>query len=457
MANPERDGGTMDLMKPTVEQVVAAATKRDPSLGPFVELAANLLTAGEDIDVLGQAYLQDTLWWRVPKRLDPDDWQDAVAGAAALLEGLGLDRYAEIARSDKTARILEAWGEGPESGHAEALAARKASGLVAPDLEEFAWGSIMGGEESDALTAVEHALEAELVRSGLRPDGAAWKRRALEVTAEVINRPVEFPPGQTRLTMIITDRVESWIGAVRVPQLQRWRSEVANRLLNPIEPPEGVETMLAPMLWLLGEAAEGANLTQSQYLTPVTVRAAAERFGWWDHDRAPRSESEVHQLLHLREAATRLRLTRRTGRTLKLTKLGASSLADPVSLWRLVVPSLRGGDEFEAMMAELVGMRMVEGDAVGDALAEELMPVVNQLGWRTDEGSLDQHEVGLSIWDRWHWWRVIGVMKYQMGRWAKDPFRRVEPPRAYLTEAGAVTVLAYLRLRAIAPQHDLAR
>jgi len=48
-------------------------------------------------------------------------------------------------------------------------------------------------------------------------------------------------------------------------------------------------------------------------------------------------------------------------------------------------------------------------------------------------------------------------MKYQMGLWAKDPFRRVEPPRAYLTEAGAVTVLAYLRLRAIAPQHDLAR
>ncbi len=109
-------------------------------------------------------------------------------------------------------------------------------------------------------------------------------------------------------------------------------------------------------------AAKGANLTQSQYLTPVTVRAAAERFGWWDHDRAPRSESEVHQLLHLREAATRLRLTRRTGRTLKLTKLGASSLADPVSLWRLVVPSLRGGDEFEAMMRQTVFVSATPAD-----------------------------------------------------------------------------------------------
>ncbi len=89
MANPERDGGTMDFMKPTVEQVVAAATKRDPSLGPFVELAANLLTAGEDIDVLGQAYLQDTLWWRVPKRLDPDDWQDCRRRRGGVAGGVG--------------------------------------------------------------------------------------------------------------------------------------------------------------------------------------------------------------------------------------------------------------------------------------------------------------------------------------------------------------------------------
>ncbi|MBK7324129.1 MAG: hypothetical protein IPI82_17275 [Candidatus Microthrix sp.] len=109
-------------------------------------------------------------------------------------------------------------------------------------------------------------------------------------------------------------------------------------------------------------------------------------------------------------------------------------------------------------MAELVGMRMVEGDAVGDALAEELMPVVNQLGWRTDEGSLDQHEVGLSIWDRWHWWRVIGASGNRWGRWARPCSGERNRFRAYPTEAcGGITVLAYLRLRAIAPQHDLAR
>ena len=43
----------------------------------LAELAADMLTAGEEIDVLSQAYLQDTLWWRVPKRLDPEDWDDA--------------------------------------------------------------------------------------------------------------------------------------------------------------------------------------------------------------------------------------------------------------------------------------------------------------------------------------------------------------------------------------------
>ncbi|MBK7324130.1 MAG: hypothetical protein IPI82_17280 [Candidatus Microthrix sp.] len=144
--------------------------------------------------------------------------------------------------------------------------------------------------------------------------------------------------------MIITDRVESWIGAVRVPQLQRWRSEVANRLLNPIEPPEGVETMLAPMLWLLGEAAKGANLTQSQYLTPVTVRAAAERFGWWDHDRAVSESESVSPAPTCRRGRTRLRLTRRTGRT-SLHQVGLIAGRPGVVGWR------SGGSQPEGRVA----------------------------------------------------------------------------------------------------------
>ncbi|MBP9067393.1 MAG: hypothetical protein KBF84_15105, partial [Candidatus Microthrix sp.] len=165
-------------MSGSVESAVATITKRDPGLGPYAELAADMLTAGEEIDVLSQAYLQDTLWWRVPKRLDPEDWDDAVAGTAALLGELGLDRYAQIARSDTTTRILDAWREGPAVGSGAAAAAREASGLVAPDTDALAWGSIMGGEEATALDAIERALEDRLVRSGVDPEGRSWKRAA---------------------------------------------------------------------------------------------------------------------------------------------------------------------------------------------------------------------------------------------------------------------------------------
>src|SRR3546814_3269189 len=57
------------------------------------------MTAGEGTGVLHQAGVQEFLWYSVPKRFPPDEWGDAVAVAATLLDELGLDRYAGIARS----------------------------------------------------------------------------------------------------------------------------------------------------------------------------------------------------------------------------------------------------------------------------------------------------------------------------------------------------------------------
>lgn len=442
-------------MSASVETAVETITKRDPGLGPYAELAADMLTAGEDIDVLSQAYLQDTLWWRVPKRLDPEDWEDAVAGSAALLGELGLDRYAAIASSDGTARILEAWREGPEFGHAEATKAREASGLVAPDTEALAWGSLMGGEEATALDAIERALEDALVTDRADPGSRSWKQTAYEIAEDTLNASLEFPPGQSLLTMIVTERVESWIDGVREQSVAAWRAAEANRLLSPIDPPDDVEAMVAPMVWVLEQAADEARLTQSHYLSPAVVREGVERFDWWPFDRPPRSEADVPQLLDLRQVAAELRLVRRTGRTLKLTRSGADALASPELLWRQLVDMLGGPSEFEGIMAELLALRLLQADAVNDELEQELAPVLADLGWRRADGEISPSDVREVLWERLRVWVALNVVDHHWSVWDSETQRELEPSRVTLTDAGAQTALAYLRRRALAPRHDL--
>ena len=442
-------------MSGSVESAVATITKLDPGLGPYAELAADMITAGEEIDVLSQAYLQDTLWWRVPKRLDAEDWDDAVAGTAALLGELGLDRYAQIARSDTTARILDAWREGPTAGSAAAAAAREASGLVAPDTDALAWGSIMGGEEATALDAIERALEERLVRSGVDPEGRSWKRVAHETTEATLDASLEFPPGQSLLTMIVTERVEIWIDGVREPRVVAWRGAVANRLLSPIDPPDGAEAMVAPMAWVLEQAADGLRLTQSHYLPPAVVREGVERFDWWPFDRPPRSEADVPQLLDLREVAADLRLVRRTGRNLKLTRSGVAALADPAMLWRRLVDTIGGSSEFEAIVAELLALSLLHGDAIDDELERELASVLAALGWRRTDGEISPRDVGEALWERLRVWVALNVVDHHWSVWDPATQEELEPSRVALTDAGVTTVMAYLRRRALAPRHDV--
>ena len=442
-------------MSGSVESAVATITKRDPGLGPYAELAADMLTAGEEIDVLSQAYLQDTLWWRVPKRLDPEDWDDAVAGTAALLGELGLDRYAQIARSDTTTRILDAWREGPAVGSGAAAAAREASGLVAPDTDALAWGSIMGGEEATALDAIERALEDRLVRSGVDPEGRSWKRAAQETTEATLDASLEFPPGQSLFTMIVTERVESWIDGVREPRVAAWRGAVANRLLSPIDPPDGAEAMVAPMTWVLEQAADGLRLTQSHYLPPAVVREGVERFDWWPFDRPPRSEADVPQLLDLREVATDLRLVRRTGRDLKLTKSGVAALTNPAVLWRRLVDTIGGSSEFEGIVAELLALSLLHGDAVDDELERELASVLAALGWRRTDGEISPRDVGEALWERLRVWVALNIVDHHWSVWDSATQEELEPSRVALTDAGVTTVMAYLRRRALAPRHDV--
>jgi hypothetical protein len=67
-----------------IELVVRRAQIRRPELRDALEVVADALWAGEDVDMAHHATVQSFLWWYLPQRHDPHDW-DRLAEAAAVL------------------------------------------------------------------------------------------------------------------------------------------------------------------------------------------------------------------------------------------------------------------------------------------------------------------------------------------------------------------------------------
>lgn len=431
---------TREAVAAAIDQVKA----RDRALGADAEVAAQWLTAGEGTAMLYQAAVQQFLWFTLPRKFPPTAWRSVIAGTAALLDQLGLRRYAGIARSAETCDILDAWDQGDETGRRRALAAHAASGVNAPDTALVSWGSVMGIDEATAQESVERALEAAIVAGDLTPGAKGWKQTAARICDQTLTHPLADPGGQTLLTRLVTERVASWITSTHVSEHRRWRDHVSRQLLTPIPPPADMEPIVATMRWLLECAASGTTLTQSGYLPRAMVVEAADRFGWWAWDKPPRSEVDVPQLHELRGVASEMRLIRRTGGRLVTTAKGTRLVADSEQLWLELAGALGGSDEFGQMVAELVGLRLLATAATHDDLTATVAPILLGQGWRTNEGPITERNVDAAISSTLRWWRVLQMLQ-QVGL-----LRPIS-----LTESGATTVLAYLRQRAAGPRHGV--
>lgn len=442
------------------EQLHAAvrrAEARRPDLEGAVGHVADALTAGEGVEWIHQAALQQFLWWELPRHYPEANWAELADASAELLDELGLAALARVARSEQTAQVLAAWAGGRSAGTAAYHRAQGSSGVDPPDTPVLAWGTIMGVEETAALTAVERALGEAVAAGALVPGAPRWKSTAAAITERVLTAPLDTPPGQCLAGLVTTERLSHWIDLAPHPVLGKWRASVANRLLHPIDAPADAAGVVAPVRWLLELAAAtgGAELTQSHYLARASVLAAVERFSWWDWRKPPRSEADVHQLSAVRETATRLRLVRRRGRRLHLTTRGAQLLAEPAELWRSVAGETEDGEEFTRAVSELVGLRLLGGTAEVEELMADVAPILAAQGWATDCGPISPEDVRFAIGRPLRWWRLFAAIDEVDATWERGTGRRLTTYSVTLRPDGERMVLAYLRARAVRPRHRL--
>lgn len=440
-----------------VGRAVQRIEARRPDLNMAMQAVADGLTAGEGVDMIHQAALQQFLWWHLPRHYPDDEWRGLVEATSLLLDELGLTHLADLARSEETQRVLTAWTQGSDKGAAAFRAAHAKSGVEPPNTELLVWGSIMGVDEVHALDIVERALGDAIATGELLPGAPRWHAKAVSITEAVLSRPLDLPPEQTLGGLVTTERIRTWIDAARHPVHQEWRSAVANRLLHPIEPPSNPSDAVGPMRWLLERAAEpgGTELTQSNYLARATVVAAVDHFGWWDWDKPPRSEADVHQLSTLREAATRLRLLRRRGRRLHLTAHGVELLASPHRLWELVASETEDGEDFTRAVTELVGLRLLQGRVEQRKLVGEIAPILIAQGWSSGGSLITVNHISFAVHCPLRWWRLFNTIDEVKATWEYGTARELTPHTVALTPDGERMVLAYLRSRAAGPRTSM--
>ena len=450
------------LSQDDVDEALSRLSARDGELAGSADQAYATLTWGEGPGALRQAGLQYWLWYVVPTKYITDEagYMGRLAdGAAALFDELGLHRYAAICRSPTTAVVHAAFDRGDTEGHRALRRALEKSGIDPPDLVDFAWSEIMGGEEAAARSAVADALERAIAADDLVVRGRGWRAaQAAVVEAALAGEHPELP-GQSRRSAVVTERLESWVGAAqrRSRLLGSARTAVANRLLHPVELPSGVSVAVGPLVWFLDRHGNEQPLTQASYLTPSFVRSLhAERP--WDRSlsagRPPRSESDDMTLLSLREWLQRAGALRKRKSKLMRTAEGAAMVADPARAWGVLTRHLapRGWSGFVAETALLHLLDTKDRDeevSYNDVLAF-VAESAQYMGWTTSDGGATRlpakHDVAWALFETRLVWEVCELV---------DPLESLKDRRLDLSELGEAAALSYLRHVAAGPRTSL--
>lgn len=431
-----------DSVLAAVADVVAA----EPSMAPAAEVVVQWVEAAGGLDEIGLATVERLVWYELPYKWmgPPEEVAEIVRVAGEVLERVGKARYAEVCRTPQTRAILDTYAASPADGFDAFETAFKASGIDPPDLEDFAWGEVMGMEEVEAARLTSRDLEAAMEAGRFVPGRSGWKTAAREVTTEALDIVRPELLGQTYRDVILTERLEYWLrGSEGSKKLHALRSHNANRLLHPTPPPGDLGERLEPITWFLETIEAGVRLTAAGYLPTVVVREAADRFDWslgWT-ERPPRGQAELEPLLEIDGLLRRIGAVRRRGKTLKLTERGRRMLADEVVAWREVAARFTEAGWLLAV-AEVFTYLLVDGERPEKEM-EYVAAAVLASDWRQGDKRPDHHAVGYA------WWRTRFPLEVLGGIVARGSW---EARTLRLTDFGAATLFEQIRVTATGPQ-----
>jgi hypothetical protein len=434
-----------------VDAALAAFARLDSAGSRAARAAFDSVTAGEGLSALTAHGLADFLWYQLPLKwlVDLDERLFTTRALGELFRRLDQPRYQAMCTSPDTERILTTYEyQGRAAGLKAYRAALDATGLRPADIPGLIeWGSVMGLDESSAYWSASRALEGAIDAGQLRPGSAGWRKTANRITAEFLDSSHDDLTGTTWLQWMNAERLEHWADSRGLTR-SRLANSIMDRLTSALPVPSDAAEHVAPVQWLLDHAAGGAPLTQAGYLASAIVVEGCDRFNWLTFGRRPRSESDVLELVALRELVQQMKAVRRSKRELVLSSAGkVLQSAGTARLWEATMSCLAGPGHAEAAAAEIALMVLIEGKPVSyEQLTATVAEALGEEGWRSERtGDMTADHAA----------RLVSNL-----RWRLDVLRLVanqellgEP--LMLTSTGQVAAHTALRARGLAARHDI--
>ena len=199
---------------PTAQEALDALVERDPAAGRLAHVALVTLSGGEPLDTLAAALTQRqvewflwhdlAMWWGAERTAKGE----VAAALARVLDDLGLDRYAAACRSERTAAVLAAFGEGLDRGAAARARAERESEVHVPDTGAIVWSRRPGPREVAIRWELMDCLELATAGGMLAGSPPRGRRRFVE---RELTTPRAELVGRTYRDTILTERLASWL------------------------------------------------------------------------------------------------------------------------------------------------------------------------------------------------------------------------------------------------------
>jgi hypothetical protein len=444
----------IELSSAALGGALARLGEQDLEAPRDVEGALEWMAGREDPEaplLLRRYDLQVFLWYQLPRKwlIPLDDKRMVAARLGRFLDLVGgrAGDYAGICTSEETMRLLSAWEEDDPGAGSMLWNALDASGIEPPDTDALEWGSVMGLEEARLRDRVAFELEQALEQGRLRPGERGFKRRRADFVSDWLLRPRAELDGRAAIDLISGERLTGWLG--RGSDERRAILAGVAPLLRELEPAEAPGAPEA-LTWLLDAAREGISLTQTGALNRALVRASVERFpDWWDGELhgPPHREEDVFSLCEVHQLARRLRLLRRRGRRLLLTRRGEQLREDPQALFRVCARKLIAADGFEAAAQELAAAVLLSRETVDrDLLERELHAAIVAEGWNAGGELAAVWEVARAASGLLRVTEALGLVEYRY-EWDRETLTAERELRS--TAAGREALRLALGARAL--------
>lgn len=345
---------------------------------------------------VSQRDAQQLAWYTAPRQgITPAEVLPEVAAACArLLETSGRHRGAAALR-EHTPGVLAGWARSPQAGIAAYRRAMRATGVQPPDTRTLTWAQSMGRDEAAVLEAAERMLESALDAGAFTPGGQGWRATQCDLVDAWLRAPSTLFAGRTPVDVVHAERAAHWADA---------GTPVRRSILRAILPrlttlTDGARNPLDPLRFLLEAISDEFTLTATGRLPPALVRDAAARFGWGLPAFAIRKESDVVEVVEVRDLATRARLIAVRKRQLTLTATGRAALDDPAQLWSAAAAGWFDHDDFAAHIAEIAAAILLDVPATAESLTSAAHEAV-AAGFRHRDGTHPDHlEARLALWE----------------------------------------------------------